>query len=203
MRQAGPPPRRLAGWRNARSITLQLRTLPPFQRGQKFDRSRVYAGITRSAGEGHEATTRRLCISGAPLKLDGPCDIPIGNWTAKDSLSSRFAPKRKEHHQCSRAVCVWPRHVELSHLLPEHRIHGEPDGGDVQRGDGVGSAMAERRSVGRAMAERRSVGRVDLQPVRDCGDAPRRRTLPGFSRRVATDAAAVPGCDCSTASAVG
>jgi hypothetical protein len=87
-------------------------------------------------------------------------------------------------------VSVWPRHLELSRMPLEHRIHGEAGGGDMHGGDGVDGALAERRHV----------GRLDRgQSVCALVDTPRWRALPGFSRCVATDAAATPRSGCSTA----
>ena len=75
-------------------------------------------------------------------------------------------------------------------MAPEHWNHGEHGEGDVH-GDVDGSALAERRNI----------ARLDLHPIRDLVDAPRRRPLSGFSRRVATDGAATPRFNRSTASA--
>lgn len=35
------------------------------------------------------------------------------------------------------AVSVWPWSLELSRILPEHRVHGGPSGGDADGGDGL------------------------------------------------------------------
>ncbi len=87
------------------------------------------------------------------------------------------------------SVCVWPWHLELSRVTPEHRVHGEHGGCGLRGGDGVG----------RALAERRRGDRLDAQAGAGLRDGPCRSELLGFSRRAATGGAATPRSGCSTA----
>ena len=103
------------------------------------------------------------------------------------------APSSTKNADGERDVSVWPWHLELSRVRPEHRSHGEHGGFGLRGGDGVG----------RALSERRRGHRLDAQAGGGLVDPSRRLDLFGFSRRAATCAAAAHRSGCSVASAVG
>lgn len=87
------------------------------------------------------------------------------------------------------AVSVQARHLELKGAAPDHRMHDEHGGDELQGGDVANGTLALRGRSG--LAHRPDHGRV----VR----AARLRALAIFSRHAATGAATTPRCGCSTA----
>ena len=90
-------------------------------------------------------------------------------------------------------VCVWPWHLELSHVTPEHRGHGEHGGCVLRGGDGVG----------RALSERRRGDRLDAQASGGLLEALYQRALFDFNPGAAICGAAARRSGCSIASAAG
>ena len=83
-------------------------------------------------------------------------------------------------------VSVWPRHLELTWPVTEHRVHGEHGGCGFGEGNGVCRALAQRRRAERLRS--RSIGeRFGAAPVVE------------LSWQAATGGAATPRSGCSTA----
>ena len=89
---------------------------------------------------------------------------------------------------CILSVCVRPRHLEMTWSAREHRVHGEGGEYELVEGSGTSGLLAVGYRTGRVHC-RQSGGGIGLAPC------------VGLSQQGATDAAAIPRSDCSTASA--
>ena len=92
-----------------------------------------------------------------------------------------------------RKVSVWPWHLELGRMPPEHGAHGEHGGCGLRGGD----------EVGRSLAERGRDDRLDARADAGLLDGSRQRDPLSVNKQVATCGAATPRSCCSTASAAG